>query len=87
MVTAVVVVAVASGLFAIGFREALFGAVAAVSGEGGVVAAMTAAPWWLRLAAPIVGALAAWTIVRFAVRGPGGVGAVMEAVALGRVRL
>jgi len=87
MVTAVVVVAVASGLFAIGFREALFGAVAAVSGEGGVVAAMTAAPWWLRLAAPIVGALAAGTIVRFAVRGPGGVGAVMEAVALGRVRL
>lgn len=87
MVAAVVVIAVASGLFAIGFREALFRTVTAVSGEDGVVAAFTAAPWWLRLLAPIVGGLAAGTIVRFAVRGPGGVGAVMEAVALGRVRL
>jgi hypothetical protein len=87
MATAVVVVAVASGLFAIGFREAQFRSVAAVSGGDGVVAAFTAAPWWLRLLAPIAGALAAGTIVRFAVRVAGGVGAVMEAVALGRVRL
>lgn len=87
MVAAVVVIAVAAAGFAIAFREALFRALEAASGADGAVAALTRAPWWLRLAAPTLGALAAGAIVRFAVRGPGGVGSVMEAVALGRVRL
>ncbi|MEZ4402451.1 MAG: chloride channel protein [Kofleriaceae bacterium] len=84
---AVVVTALASAGFAIGFRAALSGATRAVAGVADVVSAMTLAPWWVRLGAPAVGGLLAGALVVRARRGRAGVGAVMEAVALGQVAL
>jgi|JI6StandDraft_1071083.scaffolds.fasta_scaffold22990_4 CIC family chloride channel protein len=83
----VAVVAVVSALFAVAFRAALFRAVHVASDADDLVTAMTAAPWWLRLCLPALGGLVAGVLVQRATRGNHGVGAVMEAVALGRVRL
>ena len=84
---AIAVIAVASAGFAVAFRAALIGVVRLASGADDLVTAMTAAPWWARLLLPAAGGLAAGVLVQRATRGGHGVGAVMEAVALGRVRL
>ncbi|MBK9033681.1 MAG: chloride channel protein [Myxococcales bacterium] len=84
---AVAVIAVLTAGFAVAFRAALFRVVHVASGADGLVAAMIAAPWWLRLVLPAAGGLTAGLLVQRATRGSHGVGAVMEAVALGRVRL
>jgi len=83
-----VIVAIAAAAFAIVFRGALALALEAVSGVSNVVVAMTAADWWWRLSLPVGGAFIAGLLaLAIANRSGGGVGDVMEAVALGRVRL
>jgi chloride channel protein, CIC family len=87
-VAALVLVSLAAGGFAIGFRMALELVVEAVSGASNVVNAMQGADWWWRLGLPMVGAAAAGLLsLSVARRGGGGVSDVMEAVALGRTRL
>lgn len=83
-----VLVAAAAGGFAIAFRAALALALRAAADAANVVDAMVGAPIWARLAIPVAGGLAAGALAqRVARRGGGGVGDVMEAVALGRARL
>lgn len=85
---AVVVVAVVAAGFAIAFR-ASFAAVIAALGGRDVVEMIARAPWWERLALPATGGLCAG-LVGLAItrqRGAGGVGYVMEAIVLGRVRV
>jgi len=85
---ALVLVAVLAAGFAIAFRASLEAVVRAVAGVDNVIAALTGAPWWLRLTVPAVGAFAAGLLARAVARRPGGsVSDVMEAVALGRARL
>ncbi len=84
----IVGVAVAAAGFAIAFRAVLGAAVHAASGVSNVVTAMEQAAWWWRLAIPVIGAAAAGVFAVLAKRyGGGGVGDVMEAVAIGRTRL
>jgi CIC family chloride channel protein len=82
-----VIVAVAAGAFAIAFRGALTVTLEAVAGVSDVVTAMSGADWWWRLMAPLAGAFVAGLLALTLARGGGGVGDVMEAVALGRVKL
>ena len=85
---AVVLVAVVAALFAVGFRLALNALVLVVSGEHDIVSAIRRAPLALRVALPAIGGLAAGLLALLAKQGGGhGVGDVMEAVVLGRVRL
>lgn len=85
----VVLVALGTAVFAIAFRSALSSLYRRLVGASDVVSALSLAPWWLRVLLPAVGGLTAGTLSRFAARGAGGhgVGDVMEAVVLGRVRL
>lgn len=85
----VVVAALLAALFAIAFRSALSLVFAHVGQADDVVAAMERMPWWARLGLPALGGLAAGLIGRVLAHGPesAGVGDVMEAVVLGRVRL
>ncbi len=85
---AIVVVAVVAAGFAIAFR-ATVNAVVELLGGSSIVAMITAAPWWERLALPAAGGLAAGLVVMLLARrrGGGGVGYVMEAIVLGRVRI
>ncbi|MEO6953590.1 MAG: chloride channel protein [Polyangia bacterium] len=86
--TAVVLVAVVAALFAVGFRLALNGLVHAFSGEHDIVSAIRRVPVGLRILLPAAGGLAAGLFGRLAKKGGGhGVGDVMEAVVLGRVKL
>lgn len=85
--TALVLVAIGAALFAIGFRISLIALYHRISGAGNVVAAMTALPGWLRLLVPVCGAVAAGVIARCCVSRAQGVSNVMEAVALGNVKL
>lgn len=85
---ALALVAVAAAAFAIAFRGALTLALRAIADAPNVVAAMTSAEWWWRLGVPVAGAFVAGLLsLAVAHRPGGGVGDVMEAVALGRVRL
>jgi CIC family chloride channel protein len=85
---ALVLVAALAGGFAIAFRASLAAVLRAVAGATSVVDAMTGAAWWYRLGVPMLGALAAGALALVvARRGSGGVGDVMEAVALGRGHL
>ncbi|HEX2691443.1 MAG TPA: chloride channel protein [Kofleriaceae bacterium] len=85
---AVIVVALVAAGFAIAFRASLV-AVNRLFGGEGVVAMIEAAPAWQRIALPVAGGLAVglvlWAAAR--VREGGGVGYVMEAIVLGRVRV
>ena len=74
--------------FAIAFRSSLSAAYELL-GASDVVAMIAAAPWWQRLALPIAGGLAVGGLARLAarLREGTGVGWVMEAIVLGRVRL
>lgn len=85
---ALVIVAVSAAAFAIAFRGALTLVLDAVAGSQNVVSAMVSADWWWRLGMPVAGAFVAGLLaLAIANRAGGGVGDVMEAVALGRVRL
>lgn len=85
----VVLVAAAAAGFAAGFRAALAIVLELSAGTSNVVTAMARAPWWARLLLPAVGGLLAGLLGRIVARAPAGhgVGDVMEAVVLGRVRL
>jgi chloride channel protein, CIC family len=85
----VVLVAAAAAAFAVMFRSALAFALQHATGTADVVSAMVQAPWWARLASPAIGGLLAGLLGLLVARAPGGngVGDVMEAVVLGRVRL
>lgn len=85
---AVVAVALVAAGFAIAFRASLT-AVDRVLGGDGVVAMIAAAPWWERAVLPAIGGLCAGLVMLVAarVREGGGVGFVMEAIVLGRVRV
>jgi chloride channel protein, CIC family len=81
-------VAVLAAVFAVGFRAALAFLLRDVLGAADVVSAMRAAPPWVRLLSPALGGLAGGAVGLWIARGrEGGVGNVMEAVALGRVNL
>ena len=88
-VLALVAVAVAAAAFAIAFRFTLTVTVETVAGVGNHVDAMANAAWWWRLTLPMLGGLGAGLVgLLIARRGSGGgVGDVMEAVALGGTRL
>lgn len=85
----VLLVAVVAACFAALFRSGLAFILHHVAGTTDVVAAMRAAPWWARLVCPAIGGLLAGGLALLVARSPGGsgVGDVMEAVVLGRVRL
>ncbi len=87
-VAALVLVAVGAALFAVAFRSAINAVFASVYRAHDVLAAFRALPWWARLLVPAVGGGLAGAMGVFArrLRG-GGVGDVMEAVALGRGRI
>lgn len=86
---AVVLVALLAAGFAIAFRASLSWALRGAFGAPDVVAAMTDAPFWRRLLFPCLGGLVAGLIGQTIGRSASGqgVGDVMEAVVLGRVRL
>ncbi len=85
---ALVVVALAAAAFAIAFRGALTLAFETVADAPNVVHAMSDVDWWWRLGVPVAGAFVTGLLaLAIANRAGGGVGDVMEAVALGRVRL
>lgn len=70
-----------------GFRLSLIALYRGISGTEDVVAAVMALPAWLRLMFPIFGAIVAGVIARWRISRTQGVSNVMEAVALGDVRL
>jgi CIC family chloride channel protein len=78
---------VAAG-FAIAFRASL-AAIGGLLGGAGTVAMITAVPGWERLALPAIGGLLVGGVLLIAarVREGAGVGFVMEAIVLGRVRV
>ena len=84
---ALVTVALASAAFAVVFRLALGWHYRHVLGGDSVVDAIAALPWQLRLTVPALGGLAAGLVARGLKPGSQGVSNVMEAVALGHVRL
>jgi CIC family chloride channel protein len=85
---ALAIVAVVAAAFAIAFRGAIILALDLVANAPNVVDAMIDAEWWWRLGVPVAGAFVAGLLaLAIANRSGGGVGDVMEAVALGRVRL
>ncbi|HEX4423713.1 MAG TPA: chloride channel protein [Kofleriaceae bacterium] len=86
--TAVVAVALVAAGFAIVFRASLAGFYRLAGGTG-VVAMIAAAPVWQRLVLPAVGGLGAGLVLVAAarLREGGGVGFVIEAIVLGRVRV
>jgi len=88
---AVVVVALVAAGFAIAFRSSLAAVNRLLGGAGseGVVAMIAAQPVWLRIALPALGGLLVGLVLLVAarVREGAGVGFVMEAIVLGRVRV
>jgi H+/Cl- antiporter ClcA len=87
---AVLVVGALAAGFAVAFRLSLGRVLVLASGAGDIVGAIGRAPLWARLLLAAAGGLLAGLVVRLG-RGAGGggpgLGDVMEAVALGRVRL
>ncbi len=86
---AVLAVGVSAAGFAIAFRSSLAFALESAAGTSSVVSAMREAPVWVRVVSPALGGLLAGALGLLVRRSPGGqgVGAVMEAVVLGRVGL
>jgi CIC family chloride channel protein len=84
----VVVVALVAAAFAIVFRASL-AAVGRQLGGTSIVGVITAAPGWLRIVLPAAGGLTVGGVMLIAarVREGAGVGFVMEAIVLGRVRV
>lgn len=86
---AVLVTAVLAAIFAVAWNRSLSAFYRHVLGAEGVVAAFSALPLWVRIVAPAIGGLAMGIVSLVArTRSPAnGVGGVMEAAVLGRVRL
>jgi chloride channel protein, CIC family len=84
---ALLVVALASAVFAVTFRFGLSWWYHAVFNQDNVVRSIAGLPWWLRLAVPAAGAFVAGVIARWRKAPSQGVSNVMEAVVLGRVQL
>jgi CIC family chloride channel protein len=82
---ALIAAAIGASLFAVSFRSLLSLVYGHAYHSANVVEAIARLPWWLRLIVPMIGATTAGVLVR--VRGAQGVSNVMEAVALGNVRL
>jgi len=80
-------VAAGAAGFAIAFRASLALLYRSLYGQGNVVDSIAGLPRWLRLVVPVAGAAVAGTIARLRAGGAHGVSNVMEAVALGNVRL
>jgi CIC family chloride channel protein len=76
-----------AAVFAIAFRSSLTWVYRLLYDADNVVDAIAKLPWWLRLAAPLVGAAIAGTIAHFRTARAQGVSNVMEAIALGNVQL
>lgn len=85
LVVGVLAVALGAAAFAVAFRLAL-SAVYRTLGGRDVLEVFSRVPWWWRLILPSAGGLVAGLLARWSPAG-GGVGEVMEAVALGRGRL
>jgi CIC family chloride channel protein len=85
--TALVLVAVGAAAFAVTFRTSLALVYRDVFGANNVVEAIRHLPWWGRLLIPALGGAASGGIARLRAVPPQGVSNVMEAVALGNVRL
>lgn len=85
----VIVVSFGSAAFSLALRASLSAVARLVAGASDIVAAMHALPLGMRIALPAFGGLLAGLTAVFAARGQGsqGVGDVMEAIILGRVRL
>jgi chloride channel protein, CIC family len=85
----VLMVAVGAAVFAVGFRTLLGAFIHLFGGTNDVVSAARHAPRWLRVVMPIAGGLVAGLLGLATARSEmgQGVGDVMEAVVLGRVRL
>jgi CIC family chloride channel protein len=77
--------ALGTALFAVAFRSSLALFYTGAYGASNVVQAVAGLPWWMRLLVPTCAAAVAGTISRL--RPSQGVSNVMEAVALGNVRL
>ena len=86
---AVILVALAASMFAIAFRSSVTHFLRFATGATDIVSAFAAAPLAMRIASPAIGGLLAGLIGLLIARAPAGhgVGDVMEAVVLGRVRL
>jgi len=84
-----VVVALVAAAFAIAFRASLAAVSRLLGGDGSIVAMVAAAPVWERVALPALGGLLVGGVMLIAarVREGAGVGFVMEAIVLGRVRV
>lgn len=85
----VLLVAASASAFAIAFRTALSAVLHAATGADDAVSAMRGVPRWARVCSPALGGLLAGVVGSVVARTPAGhgVGDVMEAVVLGRVRL
>jgi CIC family chloride channel protein len=85
----VLIVAVGAAVFAVGFRTLLGGFIRLLGGTHDVVSAARHSPRWLRAVMPALGGLVAGLLGLATARSQmgQGVGDVMEAVVLGRVRL
>jgi len=86
-VAAVGLVAVSAGAFAVIFRATLQAFYLGAFGHANVVDAIASLPPWWRVAPPLAGAAGAGLFARLRRGGGQGVSNVMEAVALGHVRL
>jgi len=84
---ALVLVAFGAALFAITFRTSLALAYRDIFSASNVVEAIRHLPWWGRLLVPALGGAVSGLIARLRTVPPQGVSNVMEAVALGNVRL
>jgi len=89
-VLGIATVAVMATGFAIAWRASLRAVWHVAAGASDVVHAMSSAPWWLCIVLPAAGGLMAGSLVKLAARrvpSSTGVGGVIEAVAIGRIRL
>ena len=85
--TSIVAVAVGSAAFSVTFRALLAATYQYVFHARNVVEAIEGLPWWLRIAAPTVGGAVAGSVSLLRRTARQDVSNVMEAVALGNVRL
>jgi len=88
-VLGIALVALMATGFAIVWRASMRGIWNLAAGAHDVVHAMMAAPWWLAVILPAIGGLVGGSFVKLAARRASshGVGGVIEAVAIGRIRL
>ncbi|MEO8481050.1 MAG: chloride channel protein [Acidobacteriota bacterium] len=86
-VVAIVAVGLGAALFAVVFRRLLAWWYQAAFHANTIVEAVTESPWWLRLGVPLAGGIAAGVVLVLRSGRGQNVSNVMEAIALGHVRL